>query len=141
MEEHFNLKTTKVFRTKEGTVFEAVTVLMLVASLVLALAYHGLSTYEDFFSYLIMTALTVRLLVGAYKPKSINITGVQIKNVRQVALVVRFARIVALWLSLLMLLLAVVGADSPMMKPVAIGMVGVVGILGFVFIYLIQKAE
>jgi len=36
--------------------------------------------------------------------------------------------------------MAVVG-DSPVVKPMAVSMVVVVGILGFVFIYLIQKAE
>ena len=140
MEEHFNLKTTKVLRTKEGTLFEIVTVLTLVASFGLAIAYHYFSTYENFVSFFVLAAVALGLLVGAYEPKSINMTGVQIKNVRQVALVVRFARIVALCLSLLLLLMAVVG-DSSVVKPMAVSMVVVVGILGFVFIYLIQKAE
>jgi len=142
MEEKFNIKTVKVHRTKEGTVFEAVTVMVLIVSWVMALFFHCLSSNDDVFSMAVLTVVSLLFLWRCYyKPGSINITGVSLKNTRQVALAIRFARIVALWLALLMLTLTVMGANHPMMKSTAIGFVIVIGLIGFFFIYIIQKAE
>jgi len=44
-------------------------------------------------------------------------------------------------LALMSLAIAIVGPNSPLMKVLCIGIVAVVGIIGFVFIYLIQKAK
>ena len=53
MEEKFNIKTVKVLRTKEGTVFEAVTVMVLIVSWVMALFFHCLSSNDDVFSMVV----------------------------------------------------------------------------------------
>jgi hypothetical protein len=50
-------------------------------------------------------------------------------------------RILSVGLALMSLAIAIVGPNSPLMKVLSIGIVAVVGIIGFVFIYLIQKAK
>ncbi|MBQ8706391.1 MAG: hypothetical protein IJ548_08845 [Paludibacteraceae bacterium] len=141
MEEKFNLKTVKVVHTKEGTIFEAVTVITLVISLVLALISHHLSDVNDIIGILILGTISLVLLWNSYKPSRINITGVSIKNIRQVSLAIRLNRIVAFLFSLLVLSMVVIGSASPLLKPITIGWVVVIGLIGFLFIYLIQKAE
>jgi hypothetical protein len=50
-------------------------------------------------------------------------------------------RILSVGLALMSLTVAIVGPNSPLTKVLCIGIVAVVGIIGFVFIYLIQKAK
>ena len=98
MNEQFDIKKVKVYRTLEGTIFE-------VAALIILL------------SAWITSIIAQRLLS------------------------IRMVRILSVGLALMSLAIAIVGPNSPLMKVLCIGIVAVVGIIGFVFIYLIQKAK
>ena len=66
MEEKFNIKTVKVLRTKEGTIFEAVTVMVLIVSWVMALFFHSLSSNDDVFSMVVLTVVSLLFLWRCY---------------------------------------------------------------------------
>ena len=71
----------------------------------------------------------------------LNLFNIPLRNIRQVELSIRMVRILSVGLALMSLTVAIVGPNSPLMKVLSIGIVAVVGIIGFVFIYLIQKAK
>ena len=137
MEEKFNLEKVKVLHSKEGTVFEIITVVILFVSVVMGLINHHYTIRDA----LILPLVSLVPLFGSYMPNRINILGVRLKNTQQVGLAVRMSRIIALGLALLSLLLAILGPDNFMVKPLSIGIVIIIGLIGFLFIYLIQKAE
>ena len=135
MEQKFNLKDVKVLRTKEGTIFEVVTIGVLIASI--GTAWHHFMIRDLF----IMPLLILVPLFVAYKPSHINIMGMRLKNIKQVSLAVRMSRIIALVLALLCLSIAVVGHDHSMTKTLSFGIVIVLGLVGLLFVYLIKKAD
>ena len=137
MEQKFNLKDVKVLRTKEGTIFEVVTIGVLIASIAMGTAWHHFMIRDLF----IMPLLILVPLFVAYKPSHINMMGMRLKNIKQVSLAVRMSRIIALVLALLCLSIAVVGHDHSMTKTLSFGIVIVLGLVGLLFVYLIKKAD
>jgi hypothetical protein len=89
----------------------------------------------------VFSIVIIVCLLRAYSPSHINIFKIPLRNIRQVELSIRMVRSLSVGLALMSLAIAIVGPNSPLMKVLCIGIVAVVGIIGFVFIYLIQKAK
>ena len=136
----FDLKSVKVHRTLEGTIFEvAAAIIMLCAWVIVIVTRH--STEPDWIGYGGFTVAVLIALLCAYSPSHINVFSIQLRNIRQVELSIRMVRIIAIGLALMALVLAIVGPDSPNSKVYSIAIFLTVGLIGFVFIYLIQKAR
>ena len=112
-QEKFDLKKVKVCRTPEGTIFETTALVILLIAWIVSIA----------------------------SPSHINLFNIPLRNIRQVELSIRMVRILSVGLALMSLTVAIVGPNSPLTKVLCIGIVAVVGVIGFVFIYLIQKTE
>ena len=142
MEENtkFDLKSVKVHRTLEGTIFEiAATVIMLCTWVIVIVSRQH--TEPDWIGYGAFTAAVLIALICGYSPDHINVFHIKLHNIRQVELSIRMVRIIAIGVALMALALAIVGPDSPLSKTFSIGIFLTVGLIGFIFIYLIQKAE
>lgn len=137
----FDLKKVKVYRTLEGTIFEVSAAVITLVAWILAVAMHHLPTTSDWLGMAGFTLAVITMLARAYLPSNNHVFLIKLQNIRQVALSVRMCRIMAIGLAVMMLGLGVIGPNSPLMKVLSIGILAVVGIIGFVFIYLIQKAE
>ena len=137
----FDLKKVKVYRTLEGTIFEVSAAVITLVAWILAVAMHHLPTTGDWLGMAGFTLAIITMLARAYLPSNNHVFLIELQNLRQVALSVRMCRIMAIGLAVMALGLGVIGANSPLMKVFAIGLVLIIGIIGFVFIYLIQKAE
>ena len=140
MGNQFNIKEVKVHRTLEGTIFEiAATVIMLCTWLTVIITRQ--LTTNDWIGLGGFTVAVTICLLCAYSPRHINVFDIPLRNIRQVALSIRMVRIIAIGLALMALAIAITGPNSPLTKVFAMGILVVVGIIGFIFIYLIQKAE
>ena len=140
MEKKFDIKEVKVHRTVEGNIFEVTAaVIMLCAWGIEIITQHP--TGNDWIGLGGFTAAIIICLLCAYSPRHINVFDIPLRNIRQVALSIRMLRIIAIALALMALMVAITGPDSPITKVLAIGIVVIVGIIGFTFIYLIQKAK
>lgn len=140
MEEKFNIKKVKVHRTTEGTIFEITAAVIMFCALVVKIV-AGHATERDWIGFGAFTVAVVISLLCAYSPSHINIFDIRLHNIRQVELSIRMTRIIAIALALMALMIAIAGPDSPSTKVYAIGLVIAIGIIGFIFIYLIQKAR
>ncbi len=92
-----------VCRTVEGTAFEGVCALIVVATLgteiALAVREHDFNPL-DMLTVLLLPALIAGLLYTAYHPQWLHVGDTKIENARQLTLLVRSARVVALCLAL-----------------------------------------
>ncbi len=140
MEERFNINEVRVLRTKEGSVFEVVTIGTLIATWIVAIMYHRLDETNEIIGIIVVSVATLWLLFEVYWPSQISITGVKLRNIRQVALAVRWCRATALEIAILQLGIVIIDYDSPFIKLWANGMAVFVVVVAFVFIYFIQKA-
>ena len=111
----FNIKDVKVYRTLEGTIFEAVTAIIVVVMYAVAIAKN----YFDFDNFqgkhlatIVLSVISIVLLVVAYSPKNINIGG-QPKNIRQVEIAIRTVRVMAVELASFCLLMVAISPDNP----------------------------
>ena len=140
MNEQFDIKKVKVHRTLEGTIFEiAAAVIMLCAWVVVIVTRHN--STPDWIGYGGFTVAVLVALLCAYSPSHINVFSIPLRNIRQVELSIRMVRIIAIGLALMALVLSIVGPDSPLSKTLTLGVIILVGLIGFVFIYLIQRAR
>jgi len=159
-----NKLKVKVGRTLEGTIFEIVFLVLAVllwAFIVLLLKHapssvpmhydlHGNvdgwgSPMNAVFPCLLTTVVGICLLLCAYFPHTVNIP-VEVKTPRQVALVVRMVRIMALEMLLLTFCMAFSMLGSAMglslsPLPMILVPVGILIATGIVFIVLIYKAK
>ena len=142
MEENknFDLKSVKVHRTLEGTIFEVTAAVIMLCTWVIVIVSRQ-HTEPDWIGYGGFTVAVTICLLCAYSPRHINVFYIPLRNIRQVALSIRMVRIIAIGLALTALTIAITGPNSPLTKVFAMGILVVVGIIGFIFIYLIQKAE
>ena len=117
MEENkkFDLKSVKVHRTLEGTIFELVTAIILIVTYAVAIAKN----YFDFDNFqgkhmatIVLSVLSILLLVMAYSPKNISIGG-KAENIRQVEISIRTIRIYAVKFALFCLLMVTISPDNP----------------------------
>ena len=148
MNEQFDIKKVKVYRTLEGTIFEAAALIILLSAWIVSIIGQRLDTTDDWIGMGVFSIVIIVCLLCAYSPSHINLFNIPLRNIRQVELSIRMVRILSVGLALMSLAIAIVGPNiaivgpnSPLMKVLCIGIVAVVGIIGFVFIYLIQKAK
>ena len=120
MEENkeFDLKSVKVYRTLEGTIFEIITAIILVVTYAVAIAKN----YFDFDNFqgkhmatIVISILSIALLVMAYYPRNISI-GRKAENIRQVEISIRTIRIYAVKFALFCLLMVTISPDNPIIK-------------------------
>ena len=140
-QEKFDIKKVKVHRTPEGTIFEAITLVILLSAWIVSIVTQKLATTDEWYDLGVFSIATIVGLLCAYSPSHINLFSIQLRNIRQVELSIRMVRILAVGLALMSFLIAVLGSDSPLTKVFCIGVLAVIGVIGFVFIYLIQKTE
>jgi len=139
-QEKFDLKKVKVCRTPEGTIFETTALVILLIAWIVSIATQKLATTDDWIGMGVFSIVIIVCLLCAYSPSHINLFNIPLRNIRQVELSIRMVRILSVGLALMSLTVAIVGPNSPLTKVLCIG-VAVVGVIGFVFIYLIQKTE
>ena len=140
-QEKFDLKKVKVCRTPEGTIFETTALVILLIAWIVSIATQKLATTDDWIGMGVFSIVIIVCLLCAYSPSHINLFNIPLRNIRQVELSIRMVRILSVGLALMSLTVAIVGPNSPLTKVLCIGIVAVVGVIGFVFIYLIQKTE
>lgn len=140
----FDPDSVNVSRTREGTIFEAVTGLLVAAAWIIALATRsfigedGGILYRYIFNVILTTCWIVFFLVDVYTPSEIHGVG-RITNARQVSLAVRMYRIQAVLFAL-----ALVTLNTPALPfKVQIGFGEMAIIIGvfIVFYILIRKAK
>ena len=105
----FNIKSVKVHRTLEGTIFEIVCAVILIVMWVLALTtkiFDGSEIQGKHIGIIAMTVVTIVLLAGAYCPRWIN-AGQDLQNIRQVEIAIRMTRTIAVELAAFCLLMVV----------------------------------
>ena len=140
-QEKFDLKKVKVCRTPEGTIFETTALVILLIAWIVSIATQKLATTDDWIGMGVFSIVIIVCLLCAYSPSHINLFNIPLRNIRQVELSIRMVRILSVGLALMSLTVAIVGPNSPLTKVLCIGIVAVVGVIGFLFIYLIQKTE
>ena len=140
-QEKFDLKKVKVCRTPEGTIFEAITLVILLSAWIVSIVTQKLATTDEWYDLGVLSIVTIVVLLCAYSPSHINLFCIQLRNIRQVELSIRMVRILAVGLALMSVIIAAFGSDSPLTKVFCIGVLAVIGVIGFVFIYLIQKIK
>ena len=159
-QKNFDIKTVKVHRTTEGTVFEATfAIVALVVWGIIAWLIHQApdivpthfdgagnpNAYGSPMSVIIpcgiLTIVAIGLMVIAYYPRLIN-TTTKITNIRQVELTIRSTRVAGI--TLLLLALAVAYIMLGMSKPSATPVIAVVVLLILeiiIFSILTNKAK
>lgn len=111
----FDLKSVKVHRTLEGTIFEVITAIILVVMWAVAIAtkfFDISSMHGDQMAIIIISVVSIILLLVAYSPQNINL-GQEPKNIRQVEIAIRTTRILAVELALFCLLMVAISPDNP----------------------------
>lgn len=103
----FDPDKVHVGRTREGTIYEVITGLIIAAAWIIALATQffigedGGILYKEFFYMLLFTLMIVVTLIDMYTPRDLHLAG-KLTNAKQVALAVRMNRILALLIALLL---------------------------------------
>ena len=141
MNEQFDIKKVKVYRTLEGTIFEAAALIILLSAWIVSIIAQRLDTTDDWIGMGVFSIVIIVCLLCAYSPSHINLFNIPLRNIRQVELSIRMVRILAVGLALMSFIIAAFSPDSPLTKVLCIGVLAVIGVIGFVFIYLIQKTE
>ena len=115
MNEQFDIKKVKVYRTLEGTIFEIITAIILIVTYAVAIAKN----YFDFDNFqgkhmatIVISVFSIALLVMAYYPRNISIGG-KAENIRQVEISIRTIRIYAVKFALFCLLMVTISPDNP----------------------------
>ena len=110
-QEKFDIKKIKVARTIEGTILEAITVMLLIGTWVIALTKHqfdGGMQNEWLQVAIIISIAAIALLVVAYFPRYMK-NAHQLRNIRQVLISVRSFRVLAVEFALMLLCNAISG--------------------------------
>ena len=143
----FDVKDVKVYRTKEGTMFEIAVAIVLIIAWVISLCFEWTKPLEFLGIHLHTLALSltaILLMVCAYHPRFIhfNYKGSDgFTNIRQVEIAIRMVRVFAVELALFVLtlnILSVRGID--MSDVIAIPFVIVVIATMLCFMFFVRKA-
>ena len=141
--ENFNIKQVKVGRTREGTIMEALAILLLVVTWVIGLTKHQFVMGEDLLNKcIVFSIVVVMLLVVCYSPKYFNHSR-QLRNMRQVLLTIRMSRVLAIEFALMTLFMVISHhLMSSQLEWILMGII-IIGILltVLVFMILIYKAK
>ena len=142
-QEKFDIKKIKVGRTIEGTILEAITVMLLIGTWVIALTKHqfvGGMQNEWLQVAMIISIAAIALLVVAYFPRYMK-NAHQLSNIRQVLISVRSLRVLAVEFALMILCNAISGGTmigQPFWTSTA---VAVIIITCLIFFLLIIRAK
>ena len=140
-QEEFDPTNVKVHRSREGTLFEVVSILMMAVTWVIALTRH--QTIEQPFNDLGMlgawTIVGIVLLVVAYAPRFIS-TGQELSNIKQVSHAIRMCRVIALEMALLALTMTVI-TIKPVLELLWKLFPAVICLTVIIFSVLIYKAK
>ena len=142
-QEIFDIKKIKVGRTIEGTILEAITVMLLIGTWVIALIKHqfgGGMQNEWLQVAIIISIAAIALLVVAYFPRLMK-NAHQLRNIRQVLISVRLFRVLAVEFALMILCNAISGGTmlgQPFWTSTA---VAVIIITCLIFYLLIIRAK
>lgn len=104
----FDVEAVHVGRTREGTLFETASGLLVIVAWIIALTSHlffgtdGSVNYTLIFTWSIITLMVAILLIQVYKPGAIAEMG-KLTNMKQVRIAVRACRILALALALVLI--------------------------------------
>ena len=104
-QEEFDINNVKVHRTIEGTIFEVVAAILVIATWIIALArpqFDGTVGEQWLRSIIALTLGAVALLVGSYFPR-LSKNSHLLKNYNQVLIFVRTCRVLAIEFALAML--------------------------------------
>ena len=142
-QEEFDIKKIRVNRTIEGTIMEAITVLLLIGTWVIALTGHqfGRGMQNDWLkAAIIISIAAIVLLVCAYFPRYMK-NAHQLRNVRQVLISIRSFRVLAIEFALMILCNAISGGTM-MGQPFWVSTaLAVILITCLVFYLLINRAK
>ena len=142
-QEKFDIKKIKVGRTIEGTILEAITVMLLIGTWVIALTKHQFSggmQNEWLQAAIIISIAAIALLIVAYFPRYMK-NAHQLTNIRQVLISVRSFRVLAVEFALMILCNAISGGTmigQPLWTSIA---VAVIIITSLIFYLLIMRAK
>ena len=113
---HFNPNKVSVMRTTEGTICEAVTALLLIATLIAGIINHAFTQWGDDSTHWMIVAFPVTavlLLVFAYHPTHFLFgRSSEITNARQMVTAVRLHRVMAIECALAAFLLTLTHAQE-----------------------------
>ena len=140
-QEKFDIKKVKVHRTPEGTIFEMTVLVILLSAWIVSIATQKLTTTDEWYDLGVLSIVTIVSLLCAYSPSHINLFSIQLRNIRQVELLIRMVRILAVGLALMSVIIAAFGAASLLTKVLCICVLAVIGVIGIVVMYLIQKTK
>lgn len=133
------LRKTKVTRTREGTIFEVATALILICSLVIGIANHtfeqGDSTLRD---YAFCCIAAIALLILAYHPFWGSSLG-NFTNAEQYKLLIRKNRVGAVATALLALIVSIRPLWNTLVIAILIGLVVVWWGIDFLFLLLYKR--
>ena len=142
-EDNYKLDLIEVPHSREGVIFEVLTVLILAVAWIVAIVTHRFWT-EGYFYFLepvsmfILTILAITVLWFVYMPRFISMAR-RHTNVKQVALEVRMCRVLAVELALSVLVFALPFGDSFTVFFYIVAAVLLITVA--IFRYLIEKAR
>ena len=142
-QEIFDIKKIKVGRTIEGTILEAITVMLLIGTWVIALTKHqfgGGMQNEWLQVAIIISIAAIALLVVAYFPRLMK-NAHQLRNIRQVLISVRSFRVLAVEFALMILCNAISGGTMMRQPFWTSTAVAVIIITSLIFYLLIIRAK
>ncbi|MBR5656008.1 MAG: hypothetical protein IKW98_04915 [Prevotella sp.] len=99
----FDIKKVKVYRTLEGTIFEFVAAIILIATWIAAVAtrvFNGSDITAKYVVLVVISLAVIVMLANAYYPRRLNF-GQELKNIRQVEIGIRMVRTLAVELAFL----------------------------------------
>ena len=143
-QEKFDIKKIKVGRTIEGTILEAITVMLLIGTWVIALAKHQFSggmQNEWLQVAMIISIAAIALLVVAYFPRYMK-NAHQLSNMRQVLISVRSLRVLAVEFALMILCNAIAGGTmlgQPFWTSIALAVIILTSLIFYLFIIRAKK--
>ena len=143
-QEKFDIKKIKVGRTIEGSILEAITVMFLIGTWVIALTRHqfGGGMQNDWLKVAIIISIAaIALLVVAYFPRYMK-NAHQLTNIRQVLISVRSLRVLAVEFALMILCNAIAGGTmlgQPFWTSTAVAVIIITCLIFYLFIYRAKK--
>ena len=144
----FDVKDVKVYRTKEGTMFEIAVALVLIIAWVISFCFEWTKPLEFFGIHLHTLALSLTaifLTVCAYHPRFIHLNNKRsggFTNIRQVEIAIRMVRVIAVELALLVLVLNILSVRGiDMSELVGVPFVIVIIATSLCFSFLAHKAK
>ena len=134
---------TRVQRTREGTIFEIATALILAISLVIGFATHSFETNDTFLRYYVCCFIgAIALLILAYHPFlgfSPGRSSIRVTNAEMFKVLIRRYRVYAVLSALIALVISISPFESHLVMAILICLLIVVIGIDFFFWFLFIK--